>query len=521
MMTIDRLATIAAALLLGVGVAACNPESLTRQNTDPNNPTDAPPGPVFTNAVRNAVNRWLGSGYDMNQTSFVTQQLAQTTYPTVDSYVDLQAASTSGTFDGAYSTELSNLEKVIEKGEALERPSIYGPAEVMQAWVYGYVTDSYGDVPYSEALRADKPDGAVTPKYDPQKDIYAGLLQSLGDAATAMAGASSAAEGLGSADIIYDGDLEKWQRFANSLRARLALRLVNVDEATASTELAAAFAGPGGVFQSNADNATLVWPGDGVYDNPWTNANKGRDDRRMSRTLMNILIASDDPRTGVYAQPVEDSTVYPNGYGGMPNGLLQDSSSKWFSLASRPGLAFYPGVTSYGTFGTSAGLATPSYVMTYAEVMFIKAEAAQRGLGGLSPADAEANYKAAITASLQQWGITDATTINNFLAEPEIAYKGGVDGLKQIAVQKWVALFTDGGQAWAEWRRTCQPTTLVPGPAAIVNYIPRRFFYSTREASVNAESMQAAIARQGPDNFGTRVYWDSNPSAAPTCTPAP
>jgi hypothetical protein len=150
--------------------------------------------------------------------------------------------------------------------------------------------------------------------------------------------------------------------------------------------------------------------------------------------------------------------------------------------------------------------------------MFIKAEAAERGLGGLAPAQAEDFYNAAITASLEQWGITDPATISTFLAQPEIAYKGGVDGQKQIAVQKWVALFTDGGQAWAEWRRTCQPTTLVPGPAAIVNFIPRRFFYSTREASVNAESMQAAIARQGPDNFGTRVYWDTNPDAAPTCT---
>jgi hypothetical protein len=301
----------------------------------------------------------------------------------------------------------------------------------------------------------------------------------------------------------------------------MALRLVNVDQATADAQLSAAFAAPGGVFESNDDNAILVWPGDGVYDNPWTNANKGRDDRRMSRTLMDILIASHDPRIGVYAQPVEDSTVYPGGYGGMPNGLLQDSSSKWFSLASRPGLAFYPGVTSYGTFGTSAGLSTPSYLMTYAELLFIKAEAAQRNLGGLSPASAEGYYDAAITASLEQWGVTDPATINAFLARPEIAYKGGDDGLEQIAIQKWVALYTDGGQAWAEWRRTCQPTTLVPGPAAIVNFIPRRYFYSTREASVNAESMQAAIARQGPDDFSTRVYWDSNPDAAPTCAPEP
>lgn len=517
MMTMNRLATIAAGIVLGVGVAACNPDRLTNQNVDPNNPTDAPPGPLFTNAVRVSVERWLGSGYDMNQTSFVTQQLAQVTYPTVDSYVNLQAASTSGTFDGAYAGELSNLEKVIEKGKALERPSIYGPAMVLQAWSFSYLTDTYGDVPYSEALQADKPDGAVTPAYDPQKEIYAGLLQTLGDAAAAMAGGSGGAQGLGSADVIYKGDLAHWQRFANSLRARLALRLVNVDPATADAQLAAAFSAPGDVFQSNADNATLVWPGDGVNDNPWTNANKGRDDRRMSRTLMDILIASHDPRIGVYAQPVEDSTVFPNGYGGMPNGLAQDSSSKWFKLASRPGLAFYPGVTTYGTFGTSAGLATPSYLMTYAEVMFIRAEAAERGLGGLSAGEAENDYNAAITASLEQWGITDPATIDAFLADTAIAYKGGTDGLEQIAIQKWVALYTDGGQAWSEWRRTCQPTTLVPGPAAIVNYIPRRYFYSTREASVNAESMQAAIARQGPDNFGTRVYWDSNPDAAPTC----
>ena len=100
---------------------------------------------------------------------------------------------------------------------------------------------------------------------------------------------------------------------------------------------------------------------------------------------------------------------------------------------------------------------------------------------------------------------------------PNVAYKGGVEGLKQIAVQKWIALFTDGGNAWAEWRRTCQPNTIQPGPAAVVQFIPRRFFYSTTELSANSENVQAAIARQGPDNFGTRVYWDTKPEAAPTC----
>jgi hypothetical protein len=516
-MTMKKLALVAAGVVLAVGAAACNPDRLTDLNFDPNNPTDAPPGPLFTNAARTSVSRWLGSGYDMNQTSFVTQHLAQTTYPTVDSYVDLQAASTSGAFDGAYSGELSDLQKIIQKGQAMARPGVYGPAIVLQTWGFTYLTDTYGDIPYSEALRADQPDGSLTPKYDAQKDVYAGMLKALDDATTAMAGNPAGAPGLDNADVIYGGRLIAWQRFANSLRARLAMRLVNVDPTTADAQLKAAFAAPGGVFQSNADNAKFSWPGDGINDNPWTNANKTRDDRRMSRTLMNVLLAANDPRMRVYAQPVVDSSVFPKGYGGMPNGLNQDSSSKWFRLASRPGLMFYPGVTTYGTFGTSAGLATPSYLMTYAELMFIKAEAAERGLGGLTAADAKPAYEAAITASLNQWGITDPVVINAFLAEPEIAYKGGTAGLKQIAVQKWAALFTDGGQAWAEWRRTCQPTTLVVGPAAIVNEIPRRFFYSTREASVNAENMKAAIGRQGADNFLTRVYWDTKPQAAPTC----
>ena len=135
----------------------------------------------------------------------------------------------------------------------------------------------------------------------------------------------------------------------------------------------------------------------------------------------------------------------------------------------------------------------------------------------VTPGQAAGFYNDAITASMNQWGVTDAGAIAAFLARPGVAYKGGTDGLKQIAVQKWIALFTDGGTAWSEWRRTCQPNTLVAGPAAIVNYIPRRFYYSTTETSANNDNLAAAIARQGPDNFGTRVYWDTKPTAAPTC----
>ena len=201
----------------------------------------------------------------------------------------------------------------------------------------------------------------------------------------------------------------------------------------------------------------------------------------------------------------------------MPAARTQYSANAWYRKASRPGTIFYPGVTSSGTFGTSAGLSTPSYLMTYAELLFIKAEAAERGLGGLSAGEAATDYYAAIRASMEQWGVTDATAITAFLASPDVAYKGGTDGLKQIATQKWIALFSDDAQAWAEWRRTCQPSNVIPGPNTIVPYIPRRYYYSTTEASVNANNLNAAIARQGADNFGTRVYWDTKPTNAPTC----
>jgi hypothetical protein len=117
---------------------------------------------------------------------------------------------------------------------------------------------------------------------------------------------------------------------------------------------------------------------------------------------------------------------------------------------------------------------------------------------------------------MQQWGVTDAAAIAAYLARPEVAYQGGLNGLRQIATQKWIALFGDGGNAWFEWRRTCQPSTIAPGPNAVVDYVPRRFYYSQTEVSVNGSNVDAAVADQGTDNFGTTVWWDK-PASSPTC----
>jgi SusD/RagB-like outer membrane lipoprotein len=528
------LASLGAVVLLGL--SACDPDKLTQVNEDPNNPVTAPPAPVFTYATRIASQRWFGSNpTNMRGTVLTAQHLAQVQYPDEDQYARLDGTVTNGSFIFAYAQELKNFQSVIDAGKPDKQEMLWGPAQVMRSLIFGYITDVWGDVPYSEALKGDAADATLQPAYDAQKDIYTGLFADLTEAVNAMAAGASAASVLtpvGSADPLYAGNRTRWERFANSLRARHAMRLANVDPATAQAQLAAAIAAPGGLIASNADNAQVNWPGDGVYNNPWSVNNQTRDDHRLSDRLLNEMIPVNDPRVPVYAQPTlcflnpaaTGCPASPPQYAGMPNALTATDAATWSLSSSRPGRVFYSTdrfcKTSWsvadGAYVGCTGLTGarfPSFILTYAEVSFILAEAAERGwIAG----SAGTYYNQGIQASMAQWGVTDATAIAAFLVRPGIVYTPGTTGLRQIALQKWIALYTDGVQAWSEWRRTCVPATVKPGPAAVIGTVPRRYQYAIREASVNSANMDAAIARQGADNFTTRVYWDKNPTAAPT-----
>ncbi|MDP9206282.1 MAG: SusD/RagB family nutrient-binding outer membrane lipoprotein [Gemmatimonadota bacterium] len=521
-----RLASVGAVVLLGL--SACNPDKLTKINQDPNNPTSAPPAPVFTYATRISMQRYFGrTPMNMVGPVLTAEHLAESQYPDEDQYLRLDGTVTDASFIFTYAQDLKNFQAVIDAGKPDQQEMLWGPAQVMRSLIFGYVTDIWGDVPYSQALKGDAADATLLPAYDAQKDIYNGLFADLSEAVTGMAAGASGVSVLnpvGSADPIYAGNRLRWQRFGNSLRARHAMRLANVDPATAKAQLAAAIAAPGGLIASNADNAKMNWPGDGVYDNPWAANNRSRDDHRLSDRLMGQMLPYNDPRVPVYAQPTlcwQDPTktgcpANPPKYAGMPNGLTASDAATYSLTSSRPGKVFYS--TSRfcpAAAGCSplAGASFPSFILTYAEVSFILAEAAERGwIAGT----AATYYNQGIQASMAQWGVTDATAIAAFLATPGIAYTPGTAGLRQIALQKWIALYTDGIEAWSEWRRTCVPETVKPGPAAVIGTVPRRYEYSIREASVNSANLDAAITRQGADDFTTRMYWDSKPTAAPT-----
>jgi hypothetical protein len=504
-----KILRVGTGLAIALAAAACNSDKLTNLNKNPNSPEDVPPGPLFTNAARGTVTRWLGSVYDLRQFEWLAQHLAEVQYDDEDRYLRLHAGDTEGGFNNAYSTELKDFTQIIAKGTASNSPGIYAPAVAMSTLSFSYVTNAWGDIPYFTALAADA-GGTLSPAYDKQKDIYDDFFKVLAKASTDLTGASNS---LGSADPIYSGSVTKWQKFSNSLRLRLALNLINVDPTTAKAQMQAAFNAPGGLILTNSDNAQINWPGDGIYNNPWSANFAGRDDHRMSNRLMNIMLANGDPRIPIYAQP---TTADPTKYVGQPNSLspARAAAGNYIVNASRPGAIFYAGATAYGTFGGS-GATTPTYVFTAAEVNFALAEAAERGLIPGLPGTAAQYYNAGITASMQQWGVS-AANIATFLTRPGVVYTAGVNGLLQIAQQKWVALFTDGGSAWTEWRRTCVPYTVVPGVDASRPNVPRRYEYPVREYTVNSAAVGVAVTQQGADVFETRMYWDKSPSAAPT-----
>jgi hypothetical protein len=503
--------------MLAVAALACNNDKITDLNKNPNSPEDVPPGPLFTDATRVEVSRWFGGLYDLRTTEWIVQHLSEIQYNDEDRYVGIHASATETAFNGAYSSELKDFQQIIAKATATKEPGTYAPAVALRTLGFSYITDSWGDVPYSAALKGDDIGASLAPAYDKQQDIYTDFFAVLDKASKDLVGASNT---LGSADPIYGGSPAKWQKFINSLRARLAMRVVNVAPALASTQLAAAMAAPGGLILTNGDNANFQWPGDGVYNNQWSVNLGARDDWRMSNRLMNLMLANSDPRIPIYAQPTTADTTK---YAGSPNGIAVTKNPTYFNISSRPGSFFYAGKTTYGAVFGGTGQRLPTFVFSAAEVNFILAEAAERGMAGLTPGQAAGYYNTGITQSLAQWSAVAAVAqqistgaIATYLAQPGVAYSGGTAGQVQIAQQKWITLFTDGGTAWAEWRRTCVPVTVVAGVDATQSTVPRRLEYPTLETTVNADAVAAAVTDQGADNLATSVWWDKSPSAAPT-----
>jgi hypothetical protein len=381
-------------------------------------------------------------------------------------------------------------------------------AKIVKAYIYWTLTDAWGDIPYSEALKGA---GNLTPKFDKQEDIYFGLLKELKDAVNGFDG-GAAPKG----DILYGGAtaVDSWKKLANSLRMLIAMRMTNkYPAAGGKAALEFADAATGTYITNNSENAVLRYPG-GAYQNPWYLVYQTRDDYASSKTLGDVLAGLGDTRSSVFGT---NSIMF-------PYGLTRD-------------LAIAYG-NSVGN-GQSRVLAvsfrqpnSPVTVIGASIVLLARAEAKERGWIAGGTAGAETDYNAAVAASFQEWGLTIPGTYlagganyaagagvptsigagtapyDNFrTADNNIQDAATPDKLKRIALQRWICAFPNGNEGWAEQRRNGIPnlktTRFKTGPFVV------RYVYGNTDYGLNNANTVAAAAAIGGDKQDTKVWWDN------------
>lgn len=487
-------------LYIALPVLCCMAVSCTKNfeqlNTDPNRPKEITPGVMLGQMQHRIVNSSVQAARDF------THELMQVDAPRASAggvglhrYVVNPGAAVWSNFYNY----LTDIEDIYTIADRLKENNYKAIALVYKSWAYSILTDLYGDVPYTQATKATE--GNFQPAFDKQKDIYVQILKDL-DAANSLFDDTKA--------LIYGGDLvynanavtggknigiQKWKKFANSLKLRLLLRVskrdgeVNVNEQI-NTILADVAKYP--VFTSNADEAIFRYPGTFPYFNPYYNARtlNWREGTYFTMFFVNKMNADNDPRRAVWMTTVNvnGTNVYQGIQSGYPTSVeyaVGKNSSYNDALKTLPQLGV---------------------MMTFSEVEFIKAELALKGF--TTGKTAKQHYENGITASMVQWG---ATMPAGYLQQTGVAYDANATAeqqLEQIMLQKYYAYFFVDYQSWFEKRRTGYP--VLPRGAGIPaeNQFPNRVPYPTYLQSLNAQNLTAAKAAMGGDDSNVKVWWD-------------
>lgn len=471
---------LSGALLLSVTSCKKNLEDI---NKNPNSSETAQPDYLLTGVTKNIADTYWGTSNNMDASLLFVQNWSKIQYTDPDRYI-YTVASFQELWTTAYTKGVINLNQIIKLADAQANPNYKGVALVLRSWVFSLLTDAYGDIPYTQSANIKQ---NLTPVYDKQKDVYFAILDDLKSAQASLNVAGPAIAG----DIIYNNKILTWKKFANSLRLRIALRIADREAEKAKQVIADIQAEGSGYISDNSEIAQLIYS-TSPNQNPISNLFDTRDDYRISKTIVDKLFALNDPRLPIYASPTKDAT--PATYVGLPNGLLVgDASAYGLTKISKPGTYF---------IAPNA----PAVIISYAEVLFDRAEAAARGFTTEDQADL---YKQAIKASLKQYGITDATVVNNYLAQPAVQYDAS-NYKKSIGDQKWLALFGQGLEAFAEWRRLDYPQLTPAVAGTLGGKIPVRFLYPGTEQSLNGANYKAAVASQGADALTTKLWFDVN-----------
>ena len=453
------------------------------KNRDPKNPTQVSSDFLFNAATKSLFDQMTSTNVNTNIFRMLGQHWTETTYVDEANY-DFNTRNIPQNHWGEIYTDVlfdlatAKINNDNDKNPLLSaqtRKTKNAQIEILAVYTWAQMVETFGNIPYSQALNAGV---YVLPVYDDAATIYGDLLTRLTAAIPNLTDS-----GFGAADNIYGGNPANWKKFANSLLLRMGLRVADVPALVAKSTAAIQSAVSGGVFTSNADNATLVYSSATPNTNPvWVDlVQSGRSDFVIANTLVDKMNALADPRRASYFDQNLGAGVYEGG----PYG---DNNS--FSA--------YTHVSDVIIDPTN-----PASLIDYSEVCFYLADAAERSISG-TPATAASFYNKGITASFDYWGTSDVAT---YLLNPDVNYATAPGTWKvKIGTQLWLAMYNRGYEAWTAWR-----TYDFPGfnlPAISEDPVPTRYTYPINEQNLNKTNYTAASTAIGGDNQTTKVFWD-------------
>ena len=483
--------------IFGAVVTACLlagcVDSLDDYNIDQKRASEAPPRMLFSNALKGLADILTTPGVNNNNFRLYAQHWSTTTYLNEPRYNMVSRPYSQNFWQAVYRDVLADLNEakmLVESDNVLAAPvrdNQVAVIEIMQVYSWLVLLNTFGNVPYTEALDPEN----VLPRYDDAAAIYNDLVTRLDVALNKI---TPDAPGLGSGDLFYyqgsstaqvTAQHERWLRFGNSLKLKMAMLIADVDPARAKgmAEEAAPH-----VMASNDDNAAFPYSNAAPNNNPISaNMNpqfSSREDFVIASTIIDPMNVLNDPRRPFYFTTVNDEYI------GAPYGFASD-------------YAEYSHASDKIIDPTFEGM-----IMDYAEIGFMMAEAVERGfsVGGT----AEEHYNNAVVASITYWGGTQVEA-EAYLAQPSVAYATAAGNYKQkIGFQKWLALYNRGWESWVEWKRLDAPLLQPPTGGDITSElsIPVRMIYPVSEQNENGAQHAKASSDIGGDLPTTRLFWD-------------
>ena len=457
---------------------------------NPNLPESINPGLLLPSVIYGAVNTNVTNGrvigHEIMQYSALNNSFTQ-----VQRFI-FTLNNSNSVWNGFYG-QVTNLYTIRDMAIELEEPNYEAIALIMKSWVFSVLTDVFNEIPYTEAGRAVE-NSNFTPVYDTQKTIYEGIFSDLERANDLLDTSSGLNYG---GDILFNGNMLLWKKFANSLRLRLLMRASNKADYNAAAKIKEIVDNPSNypIFESNDEHATYKYSG--LLPDVFPFSTEREFDFNgyvASEFMVNTLKDLGDPRLSIYFEPTKLSVDAGSPeFVGLPSGI-----------AAGDAFEFNGGRDGQSLINNSLFLNNPTQegiILTYAEVQFLLAEAAFRNI---IDGDPQEYYEAGVSASMDYWG---AEMDDAYLTTGPAAWDGSEE---KLFTQKYLALFWCGMEAWFDYRRTGYPT-IVPGPENVNDdKVPVRLTYPTIEQSLNEENYSAAVSRIGGDNINVKGWWESN-----------